>query len=387
MENRNHFILSNRQVYRAFDKYYLQVESRIDPALPLHYAPYFFREEGLTENTIMKDPVQPVNDDFIKAVVQQAEQLQDPYRNVTIYIHGFHHLMQFSYKLDVMADMVNAYCNPADRIVGKFIFFSWPATQFRRFMDDRAHAQGLFLYRNNKALFRELYAELSKRGIKLNLMAHSFGHRLLNGFLAEAQQEKLFDKVFLFAADIPHECMSTTGPGIELENWYDDLSDVYTPEDKVKRRYNLTPLASVAGETYCYYCRYDRLLLASTDGELDNSKEDNHELVDNFLCLGTMGNANLSVPANVKFQHVLDLFGNESPLKQVIDGHPDVKQEIDSVLNSNEIHSNLRNFSILKFTRDPWVKVHRYLSTSTEVVNDVKKKFSDPALQAPSHMA
>jgi hypothetical protein len=376
MEHRQHFILSNRQVMRSFNDYYLQLESRIKPDLPLHYALFDFPQSMLTKNSLMKNAVSPVENSFIENVVAETDKLADPYRNVTIYIHGFHHLIHHSYKLDLMASVAKAYCNPAKRSVGKFIFFSWPATQERGIMDDKAHAQGLFLYKNNARLFSELHSRLNEKGIKLNLAAHSFGNRLLNGFLAEADvTEKLFDSVLLFAPDIPFRCMDSTLPGIVLKNKRNSELDGDSPADDVQRLYDLTKLSKIAGEVHTYYCRYDRMLFASTDGELNEFEEQDRQRVENFLCLGNVGGEKIVSPPNVFFHDVEDRLKRNPDFKKLFEDHTHELEKMDEVLNEKEIMYNLKSIGFFLFQKDPWVKLHRYLFESPEVVEHAGQQF------------
>jgi len=377
MENYEHFILSNRKVkWNSKEKIFsLDLDSRIQPGLPLHYTVYDFTGKKLTEHSDLPNKVTPVADGaaFIDQVVAAADQLPEGSRNVTFYIHGFHHIFQRSFKLDILSGMANSYCSAANRVVGKFIFFSWPATEGRNILDDRAHAQGIMLYRNNKKMFENLAAALQQKGIQFNLMAHSFGHRILNGFLEEINTgKKIFDKVFLFAADIPHQALDGTLPGIKLKNKKNSDWDGDTPADDVERWYNLTKLQEVANETHCFYCKYDRMLMASTDGELKRTEEDDADQVNDYLCLGTMGNLKIKPNTQIKFYDVEKWVRVDTEFGDVLGKNAHEVEQMQKIIDALDLsRSDHRAFAILNFSREPWVKLHRYAYYSKDVVKEV----------------
>lgn len=391
IENFQHFILSNRQVApRKQDKNNLYFERKylIEPNLPLHYVQYPFLPLVPPDSMNIDQPVTPVGngDAFINHVVAEADKLPAGHRNVTIYIHGFHHFVNTSFKLDILSGMVKKYCFPEDpaiqRVVGKFIFLSWPATGKRRKLDVRAHEQGFYLYQNNRAMFEKLYAELNKKGIQLNLMAHSFGHRMLNGFLAamDDQPKKMFDHINLFAADIPHQAMDLLAdqgkPGIRLINKkFRDRNGKLSGEDK-SVWYNFTKMGSLAGKVTSFFCRYDRMLMASSDGELKRTEEDDNDLVNNYLCMGTVGGLFLQKkPDNVEF---IDVLENVNKDIKTFGGMPEtekqVRKQIDNIVTKFRLDvSDHRAFAIMDFSREPWVKLHRYIYHCDAVVDTVGK--------------
>lgn len=375
MDTRSHFILSNRKVALEHDgRPYLQLDSEIAPDLPLHYVLYHLPDE-VTQNTRVETPVEILGDGvaFVQQVVAEAEKLPPGCRNITFYIHGFHHVINHSFKLDLLSRLDQAYCQPGSATVGKFIFFSWPATDGRDKVDDRAHAQGMMLYRNNKKMFELLAGELRKRNIGFHLMAHSFGHRVLNGFLSEAETgQQLFDHVFLFAADIPHEAMDVTLPGIKLRNKKNSDWDGDTPADDRERLYDLTRLQYLAQKTHCFYCRYDRMLMASTDGELNRIEEENSQWVNDFICLGSLGNKTIKVFENIYFYDVLEWMSKDEVFEQVFNAHHHVLEQLDYIFEHFDLsRSDQRLFVLDGSEQETWIKVHQYLFQSRDVVKKV----------------
>lgn len=372
MTDYQHFILSNRDVKRKNGKYFLKKKAHINPYNQLHSLLYAIPEgANVNSKTIIKDPVTPVvAKRFVDEVLGEAKKLKAPYKNITLYIHGFNHLFCKSYKVELFQNLAKTYCSGEDRSVGKFIFFSWPATDLRSKMDDMIHVQGEAVALNYLAMFEKLQERLADIGVELNLMSHSFGHRWVNGFLGKtpARQGKLFDKTFLFASDIPYQSIATNGlPGIRLKNKGESRFD--GGDNEKTRLYDLTKLEQLSTAVYGFHCDYDRMLFASTDGELNEREEKSKTDVDNFMCLGVVGNTNSAVkhPKNFAFNDVtpLVLSENYEALKD-----EKVKKELDKIRSEKEFDTNQRLFAI---KGKDWIHLHRYLFTSPKVVSKVKE--------------
>ena len=366
MTFRSHFILSNRKVYSAFGKKYLHIENEIEPDLPLHYTYYPVPMRASARTRITSD-VADVNDRFIEHVLLESAS----HKNVTLFIHGFHHLFNLSFKVDIFNKLVQQYCEKHNA-VGKFIFFSWPSSQSRHFLDDRAHAQGLMLQKNYIGLFERLHDELNSRDIKLNLMVHSMGHRLLNGFLSGLDHgKKIFDKVFLFAPDVPHKSLDISLPGVVIRNRKNSVRDGETPSDDEWRVFNLTKLSEVSNETHTYYYKYDRILLAGVGGELKRFEESNKNLVNDCLCLGNLGNERIQSHSNIFFHNASEFLLSDNHFSKFLVKNRYALEDMENIFTKNEIHDGAKLFAALPLTRDPWVKLHRYFVECEGVVKDV----------------
>lgn len=378
MSVREHFILSNRKVYSVFGKKYFHIENNIAPGLPLHYA-FASVPAGANARSRIESYVEPADDRFIDHVVSQSKGL----KNVTLYIHGFHHLFDLSFKLDIFDMLIRKYCIE-EQAVGKFIFFAWPSTQSRHYLDDRAHAQGLMLFRQNHLLFHKLYKVLNAQGTSLHLMVHSMGHRLLNGFLSEARGSgKLFNKVFLIAPDVPHKSLDTQLPGVCIRNRRNSVHDGETPADDLSRRYDLTVLSFLSDEVHCYYYRYDRILLAGVAAELKRHEETNADLVNDCFSLGNLGNDRIIAPAAVQFHDVKPFLQSDSSFGPFLLENSDLLEELEAIISANEIHDDSKWFAALRSRREPWVKLHRYFVECNEVVRHIAARI-DGAMETYS---
>lgn len=365
----HHFILSNRKVYSAFGKKYFHIENNIPPGLPLHYT-YSHIPTRSTARSRIIDPVIGVDENFIDEVLRAGEGL----KNVTLFIHGFHHLFDLSFKLDVFSMLAAKYCCQHHG-VGKFIFFSWPSTQSRHYLDDRAHAHGVMLYRNYAGLFEQLCAALNGRGVEFNLMVHSMGHRLLNGFLAGANgSKKYFNKVFLFAPDVPHKTLDNNLPGVIIRNRLNSIHDGATREDDEQRHYNFSALSWVADEVHCYYYRYDRILFAGVAAELKRREEVDPGLVDDCLSLGNLGGERISSFENVTFHNVKPMLRQDAHFSSFLIKNIATLKKLEGNISSNEIRDRAKLFAAMKSLRNPWVKLHRYFVECDAVVQDVCQK-------------
>lgn len=371
MENRHHFIFSNREV--RVNRWTLNTE--VSPFEPLNYV-YYRIPKTANETTKVSHDVTPISDGFMDHIVEEAKKLPATCRNVTIYIHGFHHISNRSYKIDLFKNLVNQYCSD-NKGVGKFVFLSWPATGFRNTVDDMAHAIGAALWRNPHFDVIKLHDRLNKEGIKLYLWAHSFGHRILNGYLSEQPKKtKLqFDKLLLFASDIPYKSLDLTNPGIRLGNeknvqYKDYEGELYDP-DFPARLYDLSKMETASGETHCYYCKYDRMMLASTEGQVTGDQAQNPTAVDRWICVGSVSRGDLTNPVEIVRHDVTGWVKKEKEFKKAFK-QTKVLKDMDATLKTRKIVGNHRMFAVEPATRRPWLLLHQYLVMSPSVVKKVK---------------
>lgn len=368
MERFSHFILSNRKVHPHFKTF--TPDWKLDSYKDLHYTPFEFEDRYYEERSHLSAVGLDAGQGFIDAVVESAKDLPQPYRNVTLYIHGFHHVINVSYKLDVMKGMTDAYCTQDEntRTVGKFIFFSWPATESRTHMAAVAWDMGVGMDTGKNAkLFEDLYAALKKENIQFNLMVHSFGHHLLNSFLwarnNEQNTQKLFDQVFLFAPDIPHGSLSQKG-------------GMYNPIRK--RHFNLNGLETVAGITHVYYYKHDRMLISGTCEEIRSAPKDVKVIVNrDHFCLGTVGDA-FAIdyqPANIIFYDAFPMVRTEQRFQRAFDQGDEIRNMDRIVKEQSFKNAGQVAFNLLPITRQPWVDLHRYSYTSNKVVAHVRELY------------
>lgn len=373
MEPRKHFIVSNRTV-RA-DSWTLDPDA--EPFGPLHYT-YYNVPKTPNETTKVSQKVTPlVKKTFIDHVVEEAKQLPDTCRNVTIYVHGFHHIINKSYKIDLLNNLVKQYCLD-EQGVGKFIYFSWPATGARTKVDDMAHALGTSLWRNPEFDIAALKKRLNSNGIELNFWTHSFGHRILNGYLSEQKGNaaKQFNKVFLFASDIPHRALDKNNPGIALENpknaHYTDAQGKTFDTDYPRREYNLTRLETIADKANCYYTKYDRFMVSSLEGELKGHQLNQPAFVDSWMCAGSVGKSRATKPMNIRSVDVSKWIRKEDAFKKAFNKSKVVK-ELENTISKKKVDGAHRMFALEPAGRRPWQLLHQYLIMSPSVVADVKK--------------
>lgn len=383
MENLEHFVLSNRAIDKRFKPDRWTIDTNTDTKEPLRYTAFTFEPRYYTEESWIPNEVKETGQGFIDEIVAATANLPEYCRNVTIYIHGFHHMTKLSYKLDIMKEMVDAYCrNDENRVVGKFVFFSWPATQTRSNLADRAYEMGQNMFTGEHARFFEnLYDALNKNNIQLHLMSHSFGHHVLNGFLAaytsSGSKKQLFNRVFLFAPDVPHGALSKKG-GV-----------MHTGKNRL---FDLNPLEKIAHTIHCYHCRYDRMLMASTAEHISGKQDRDSERIKMYLCLGSVGDkyAGDFKRDHVKFHDVLNdpiYLEREQRFDRSL-GDKKIRGQMDWILNQLSFEkSNQRLFAVFSIVRDPWVDLHRCSIYSNSVQAHVRDcyrqgKVSDKPLLA-----
>jgi hypothetical protein len=112
--------------------------------------------------------------------------------------------------------------------------------------------------------------------------------------------------------------------------------------------------------------------MASTDGEIKRSDEDDTEQVNEYLCLGTMGNTGIKFSEKTRFYDVEPWVRQDGTFDGVLDKNKHVLKQMDDIIQKFNLSvSDHRAFALLKFSRDPWVKLHRYAYYSQDVVKQV----------------
>ena len=197
---------------------------------------------------------------FAAGVINSLADLPKERSNVLIYIHGWQ--MSPDIPTNLFFRFVRNYMRHSSNTIAKVIFFTWPAHDNRKRADDRAMESGKAFTKNNLfECFTPLSKALHDRNMQLHLLVHSFGHQLLNGMLnpdpafVNNLPNKLFDKVFLMAADITHRAATTDG--VLLENYFGD-------DDREDLFYCYRNLNQLARNVYLFHSKYDYLLYIST---------------------------------------------------------------------------------------------------------------------------
>ncbi len=386
MNPREHYIIGVRNTLEENGKTYWRPDYKRHRKLAVHWQKYKL-PNTVNEHTRADKPVKGFPENFIDDLIEEMKQLPERQRTVTFYIHGWHRFKKVSHKLDILDNLSKTYGEGGP--VGKFVFLSWPSSGLRHLVDDRAFQIGHLFGKNHLSHLKELRDRLHEIGGKMILMAHSFGHHVLNGILSTSAsfqlQRPLFDHVFLFASDIAHQSVfrNETTSGVLLGNPLAHLGPQIYPE----RNYNLTDLARLSSNNHVFYHRYDVMLHNSTfmfakkmfSGLLDRLHIDNEELamIQKSFCLGNLGGEKL-LAANPDFDFV--------NVKELMDDHPrdrktfkvkrKKRDKIDEFLEEPRkfVGFGIGNFAASAFKQKHYVGLHQYLFSADSVVKEVKGK-------------
>ncbi|UTW62519.1 alpha/beta hydrolase [bacterium SCSIO 12741] len=307
MFQEKHFFITNRLTTNNGVNKIVDKNDRWDQSGELHYAP--MRTSGAMP------VVEEWNDQaqFELQVLEKVKNMPPGKRNVVIYFHGFYgdpRKNVGSYMYKVFNGMKHAYTKDAALGIGCILHFSWPSGGVRELVDDKAHAQGVSLYKHNLDKIKKLYDTLKANNIRLHLMGHSFAMQLFNGFASQIKpaDRQMFDKIFLFAPDLPYKSIQPGGVVVT-----DPIHKKEDPNADDERKYDFTRLNQIGGEVHVFWNEFDYLLYGSTQLKLKAIKkwkkdeykdpEKRKEHADGHTVLGIMGGTN-GQPANFYFHDI-----------------------------------------------------------------------------------
>ncbi|ALO15529.1 hypothetical protein L21SP5_01890 [Salinivirga cyanobacteriivorans] len=213
---------------------------------------YFKFIEHKEDKNIIKNVLRLLPSDVNIFLFQLSKKMASlKQKDVLLFIHGYHPI-QKSLHLNLLNDLIDKYQNN----FGAVIFFSWPNRGLIWKEDDEAAKIGQILAHDYKHLFQNLASVLNESNGHLHLMCQSFGHHILNSFLDHLEHPgKLFDQIFLMAADIPNQSLRISPPGIRVRN------RIGRGEPYIN--YNISYLHEQCNGVHVFYDPYDVILAAS----------------------------------------------------------------------------------------------------------------------------
>ncbi len=290
-------------------------------------------------------------------------------KHVILYVPGYQPLPNLSFEL--WEAFVQHYFKHPSQSVAKVIFFSWPSHQLgRRTIDDRAIEAGKRFGANHlHSVITKLSEQLKLIGKTLNLVVHSFGHQLLNGFLNSGlpfnERSRVFHRIFLMAPDITKESLRPPN-GIFLKNFYTGSGHSGTSH------YNLTEISSLALGTHIFWDKYDYLLHVSTRKfaeKIVGTTEEYPQILD----YRNLGNYQRKyIWQNVYHYDLQTLIptGGDKGFKNLFD-RPKWRRRMEEVADREESYQDIGEFIALLLNNGKFTKHHRYLFTSKTVADKV----------------
>lgn len=282
-----HFILTNFKTKKKNGKF-LTIRNATDPAPngALYYSNFKLSNPRPSDNTLKKKCLQvekfnasnyqKLINEIVATVLQNAANKKD----VLLFTHGYTPVPK-SHKLSLLYDLDERYVKGTSSI-GTIIYFSWPG--FGLSMSNNlglAYKVGQDLALHFK-FFADLSMALPSAQSNLHLMVQSWGHRVLSGILNKLdlrtspfrlKQQRVFQNVFLMAADCPSKSLRENG-----------VTNAY-------RNYNLRRLKFLSHKVFVFYDKDDGILeISSNQVELElerlgkigfppNTKMDNFQFI------------------------------------------------------------------------------------------------------------
>lgn len=319
-------------------------------------------------------------DFFIENLVDDLNRLQNPNKkHVILYVPGYQPLPNLSFTL--WENFVQNYMEHPGQSVAKVIFFTWPSHQLgRKTIDDRSIFAGEQFGKNH---LYTVFTKLSKAlpaGTTLNLVVHSFGHQLLNGFLNSGvvfnDNSRIFHRIFLMAPDITEGAMASPW-GIYVRNFYGGNGSFSL--------YNLSKINKIARETHVFWDSYDYLLHVSTRkfAEAVVGTDEEYPQILNYRNLGNYG-PKYNNPG-VYYHNLQTILVNSTDKSGFINlsERPKWKKRMDKLMNDQGSYLDVGDVFTLALNNGKFAKHHRYLFTSKAVVNKVINILNEPDLTPP----
>jgi hypothetical protein len=327
-------------------------------------------------------------EDIANTVIDDIRKLEDPARkHVLIYIHGYDFLKGL--KVDLLSQFVLNYTSHPQNTVAKVLFFSWPANGQRSVVDDRTFANGNKFTDNDlfRKFFGELSEQLSREGLSLSLVVHSFAHQLINGMLnAQSAATNIptdkptFDKIILLASDVTHLALKEPSGEI-MVNHFGSQGD--------RLKYDYSGLTDIGSDIHIFYDHFDYLLYASSKkfngGNLCLDLPDPQvSPSEDYRNLGNFGKEilNDSVSPKLQFHYLQDIIADGSPgnpLFYVFSNLADTK--FNRVTERARVNNCYRGINDIRtfINSDLFANHHRYLFSCRPVVEKVLRILSEPA--------
>lgn len=331
---------------------------------------------ALYENLNMHDDV----DFFVGNIADELSRLKSSKRHVILYVPGYQPLPNLSFEL--WENFVQNYMEHPAQSVAKVIFFSWPSHQLgRKTIDDRAIHAGEKFGQNRLYEVITRLAKALPAGKTLNLVVHSFGHQLLNGFLNSGvifnKDSRVFHRIFLMAPDIAEGAMYPPW-GIHVRNFYGGNTGSFN-------LYNLSGIHKIAAETHVFWDKYDYLLHVSTRkfAEKVVGTDEEYPQILNYRNLGNYG-PKYNNPG--VYYHNLQALLNSSPdksrFKNLYD-QPKWRKRMDTLMNDQGSYLDVGDILTLALNNGKFARHHRYLFTSKAVVEKVMELLNSGPPAAP----
>lgn len=333
---------------------------------------------ALYENLNLHDDV----DFFVGNIINDLQNLQNAGKqHVILYVPGYQPLPNLSFEL--WENFVQNYMEHPGQSVAKVIFFTWPSHQLgRKTIDDRALRAGqLFGANRLYEVIRKLSEQLADIGKTLNLVVHSFGHQLLNGFLNSGvtfnSSSRVFHRIFLMAPDIVEGSMASPN-GVDLTNYYGANE---------KSHYNLSGINKIAGETHVFWDKYDYLLHVSTRKfaqKILGTPEEEKE-IPNYRNLGNYGPKYTGSPGIYyhNLQALLATSSDQGRFKNLYD-RPKWRKRMDRLMEGKASYLDVGDTLTLVLNNRKFARHHRYLFTSKAVIEKVIGILNNPVLSPPA---
>jgi len=256
-----HFILTNFKTKKKNEKF-LTIRNANDPAPngTLYYSSFKLSNPRPSDNTLKKKCllVKKLNPSNYQKLINEivATVMQNPAgkKDVLLFTHGYTPLPK-SHKLSLLYDLDERYVKGASSI-GTIIYFSWPG--FGLSMSNNlglAYNIGQDLAKHF-TFFADLSRALPSAQSNLHLMVQSWGHRVLSGIVNKLdlrtspfrlKQHRVFQNVFLMAADCPSKSLRVNG-----------VTNAY-------KNYNLRRLKFLSHNIFVFYDKDDGILEISTN--------------------------------------------------------------------------------------------------------------------------
>ena len=256
-----HFILTNFKTKKKNGKF-LTIRNANDPAPngTLYYSSFKLSNPRPSDNTLKKkclvvEKLNPSNyQKLINEIVATVMQHPSSKKDVLVFTHGYTPLPK-SHKLSLLYDLDERYVK-ASSTIGTIIYFSWPG--FGLSMSNNlgvAYKVGQELA-NHFTFFADLSQALPSAKSKMHLMVQSWGHRVLSSVVNKldlrtspyrTKQHRVFQNVFLMAADCPSKSLRENG-----------VTNAY-------RNYNLRRLKFLSNNIFVFYDKDDGILEISNN--------------------------------------------------------------------------------------------------------------------------
>lgn len=314
-------------------------------------------------------------DFFVADVVQEVSKLPLTKKHIFVYIPGYQ--LTSNLGLALWEDFVQSHLKTQEQSVAKVIFFTWPSHSLsRKKIDDRAINAGIVFAKNKLfTVFQKLSAQLQEKGKTLNLIVHSFGHQLLNGFLNAGLKftpdSRVFHRVFLMAPDIAVGSVAEETNGVTLKNYYQSS---YGLEYNV---YSLHQLKHLSKSIHVFWDPYDYLLHVSTKKfalKIVNTA-DEAKFINQYKNLGNYGFRDFGNFFNHNIQEIVKTSSGDFSdfgFRNLAD-KPKWKEEMDGIIHLNKSYMTIGDPLQIIATNGKLTNHHRYLFTSHSVVNKINE--------------